>query len=129
MGHPHEDLVRRGFAAFGRGDLDAIRAFLAPDAVWHIAGRSPLSGTLTGVDAILARFMELYQASGFSLRQQVHDVVAGDAHTIALIHEHAEREGAMLDLDEVLVAHIESGQVTEAWVIPADQHAFDTFFA
>jgi ketosteroid isomerase-like protein len=25
MAHPNEDLVREGFAAFGRGDLDALR--------------------------------------------------------------------------------------------------------
>ncbi|HEU5003913.1 MAG TPA: nuclear transport factor 2 family protein [Actinomycetota bacterium] len=122
-------MIRRGFAAFGRGDLEEIQAVLSPGAVWHVAGRSAVSGTVTGVEAILAHFMSLYQASGFSLRQEVHDVVGGDAHTVALIHEHAERDGAVLDIDEVLVAHIEGGRVTEAWAIPGDQHAFDEFFA
>lgn len=129
MAHPNEALLRRGFDAFGRGDMETVKEVLSPEAIWHVPGRSAVAGTVRGIDAILAHFMQLFQASGFSLRQEVHDVVAGEAHTVALIHEHAEREGAVLDIDEVLVAHITDGRVAEAWVVPGDQYAFDEFFA
>jgi ketosteroid isomerase-like protein len=45
MTQPNEDVVRAASAAFGRGDLGALRdQFFAPDIVWHIAGTGPLAG-------------------------------------------------------------------------------------
>jgi hypothetical protein len=36
MAPPNEDLVPEGFAAFGRGDMDALRdQYLAGDIRWH----------------------------------------------------------------------------------------------
>ena len=36
MAHPNEVLVREGLAAFGRGDLDALRnQYFAEDIRWH----------------------------------------------------------------------------------------------
>jgi len=32
------ELVRRGFEAIARGDLDAVGELLAPEARWHAAG-------------------------------------------------------------------------------------------
>ena len=47
MAHPNEDLVREGFAAFGRGDMDAMRKqFFAEDVRWHVSGPSSLAGAL-----------------------------------------------------------------------------------
>jgi ketosteroid isomerase-like protein len=33
MGHPNEDLIRRGYAAFSRGDMDTLRELFHPDIV------------------------------------------------------------------------------------------------
>jgi ketosteroid isomerase-like protein len=44
MAHPNEELVRRGFDAFSKGDVDTLRALFDPDAVWHVPGRSPPLG-------------------------------------------------------------------------------------
>ena len=35
MGHPNEDLVRRGYDAFSRGEMDTLRELYHPDIVWH----------------------------------------------------------------------------------------------
>jgi ketosteroid isomerase-like protein len=43
MGHPDEDLIRWGYDAFGRGDLDILRDLFQPDTVWHAPGRSQLA--------------------------------------------------------------------------------------
>ncbi len=45
MAHPNEDLVRGIFAAFGRGDLDALRGqYMAQDARFHYPGWAPGRG-------------------------------------------------------------------------------------
>ena len=35
MGHPNEDLIRRGYDAFSSGDMDTLRELFHPDIVWH----------------------------------------------------------------------------------------------
>jgi len=42
MTHPNEDLIRRGFEAYGRGDIQALMTeFFSPDIIWHMPGRGP----------------------------------------------------------------------------------------
>jgi ketosteroid isomerase-like protein len=56
------DLIRRGYAAFTRGDIAAVLAILAEDVLWHVPGRGPLSRDYRGHGEVLGffgRFMEL----------------------------------------------------------------------
>ena len=48
MSHPNEDLIRRGYDAFSRGDMDTLRELFHPDIVWHAPGRSQLAGDPPG---------------------------------------------------------------------------------
>jgi ketosteroid isomerase-like protein len=56
MGHPNEDLIRRGYDAFSGGDMDTLRELFHPDIIWHAPGRSQLAGDHQGVDAVLGYF-------------------------------------------------------------------------
>ncbi|MGH2718674.1 MAG: ScbR family autoregulator-binding transcription factor [Actinomycetota bacterium] len=127
--NPTEDLVRKGFDAFARGDLAAVRAMVSPEAVWHLAGLSTLAGTFVGVDAILGHLRRVFEFTGGTLRQELHDVVAGDRHVVALVRQHAHRGEEILDVNEAVVIHVADHVVTEAWVIPEDQYAYDRFFS
>ncbi len=50
MTHPNKDLVRAASAAFGRGDLSALRnQFFDENIIWHIAGTGPLAGDYEGI--------------------------------------------------------------------------------
>ncbi|HLI55677.1 MAG TPA: nuclear transport factor 2 family protein [Actinomycetota bacterium] len=122
------DLVRRGYEAFGRGDLPAIQELIAADVVWHVSGKSQIAGRFEGLEAVLGHFMTIFQLTGGTLRQEVHDIVAGDTHAVGLHRETASRGGASLDVNEVLVFHIRDNRVVEAWVSCQDQYAFDEFF-
>src|SRR5579859_7579710 len=54
VAHPNEDLVREAFAAFGRGDLEALqRQYFTEDILYHFPGRSPLAGDYQGVAQVL----------------------------------------------------------------------------
>lgn len=92
MAHPNEDLVREAFAAFGRGDLDALRnQYLEADVRFHVPGRSPVAGDHEGVDQVLALFGKFFELSGGTLRLETHDVVANDEHAVALFVTRGER--------------------------------------
>ena len=85
MTHPNEDLVREGFAAFGRGDLDALQSqFFAEDIRWHFPGRSPFGGDFEGVAEVIGWLGRSFEASDGTIRLELHDVVANDEHAVAL---------------------------------------------
>jgi len=77
MAHPNEDLVRDIFAAFGRGDVDALRSqYLAADACFHYPGRGPLAGDYEGVAQVLEMAGRTAGLSGGTYRLELHDAVA-----------------------------------------------------
>lgn len=129
MTHANEELVRRGLRAFATGDVATIRTLLSPAARWHVAGRSLVSGTKVGVDAILSHFLRIHELCAGTLNQQIHDVVGGDHHVVVLIDERAERSGVLLEAREILVIHIAQSHITEAWLVALDQYGFDAFFS
>jgi uncharacterized protein len=52
MNQSNTDLVRGGYEAFGRGDMDAVMQFLQ-DTEWVEAEGAPWGGTYSGSEAIL----------------------------------------------------------------------------
>ena len=128
MAHPNEDLIRKGYAAFQSGDMATLSELFADDVVWHAPGRNQLAGDHQGIDAVLGYFGRTMELSGGTFRVEVHDVVAGDEHTVGLHSVHAERAGSTLEDRNTLVFHVRSGQVTEVWQFWADLYAADEFF-
>jgi uncharacterized protein len=129
MAHPNEDLVRRGFDAFSKGDVDALRELFDQDAVWHAPGRSPLAGDHRGVDAILGFFARTMELTRGTFRVELHDVLANDDHAVALHTVRGEREGRTLEDKSVLVSHVRNGKFVETWGYSEDQYADDEFFS
>ena len=129
MAHPNEELVRRGFAAFGAGDMATLDGLFADDIVWHVGGRSPLSGDYAGKEAVLGYFGRLGQETGGSFRIEIHDMLANDEHVVALTTASAQRQGKSLsDAPGVQVFHVRDGRVTESLFHAGDQYASDEFF-
>lgn len=130
MAHPNEDLVRDAFAAFGRGDIDALRDQYFADGIrWHLPGRSPLAGDYDGVAQVMEFFGRIFELSGGTFRTELHDVVANDELAVALYATVAEREGRRLDDNNASTFHIRDGKVTEVWTQPTDMYAVDEFWS
>jgi ketosteroid isomerase-like protein len=53
------DTARSAYEAFGRGDLAALQADFAEDAVWYTSEELPLGGVTRGRDAIMANFAQI----------------------------------------------------------------------
>ncbi|MBW3611369.1 MAG: nuclear transport factor 2 family protein [Actinobacteria bacterium] len=131
MPHPNADLLRKGYDAFSKGDLDTIRnEVFSPDVVFHVAGRNPLSGDYRGADEVFGFFGRLFELSGGTLVLELHDVVANDGHAVGLSRLSAQREGKTLDgANGVEVYHVQDGRVTEAWLTTEDNYSFDEFWS
>ena len=128
MAHPNEDLVRRGYKAFGTGDIATLRELFADDLVWHVGGRSPITGDYKGKDEVLGFFAQLAERTRGTFRLDVHDVLANDEHAVALVKATAEREQKTLNDNGAQVFHVQGGKVTEQWFHPGDQNATDGFW-
>jgi ketosteroid isomerase-like protein len=130
MTHPNEDLIRNGYAAYARGDINALREdFLAPDVRWHFPGTSPLAGHHQGADTVAGFFGLMGQLSGGTHRLELHDVLANDDHVVALHTAWAQRAGRRLEINAALILHVTDGKVTEAWTLHDDPPAVDEFWS
>ena len=127
MAHQNEDLIRKGYTAFDKGDLDTLRDLFSPDIVWHSAGRSSLSGDRKGIDEVLALLGELAQRTGGTFKVEIHDLFAGDDHGVVLSTATAQRDGKNYNGNGVEVFHLKDGKITEAWILSFDQQEFDDF--
>jgi ketosteroid isomerase-like protein len=129
MAHPNEELMRRGFDAFGRGDMDALRELFDPEIAYHVPGRNPLAGDYHGPDQVLGLFGRIFEVSGGTFRAELHDAVANDEHAVALFTARGQREGATLEDRQVLVCHARDGRLVEVWLQATDLHELDAFFS
>ncbi len=130
MARPNEDFIREGYAAFGRGDVDALQhRFFAEDVRYHVPGRSPLAGDYEGVAQVLEWLGRQFALSGGTISAEVHDVVANDDHAVSLITVRAERGGKQIEDNSVQVFHVRDGKVSEFWSHPADLYAMDEFWS
>ena len=92
MAHPNETLMREGFAAFSRGDMDALSQYWAQDIRYHVPGRGLLAGDYEGIAQVLAFFVRLSELSEGTFRAEIHDVLANDEHAVVLYTGSAERK-------------------------------------
>jgi uncharacterized protein len=130
MAHPNEDLVREGYAAFGRGDLAALSGtFFAEGIRWHFPGRSPFGGDYEGLDQVLGWLGRSFEASGGTISVELHDVIGNDEHVVALSTLRAQREGRSIQDEQVQVFHVSGGKATEVWTHPRDLYATDEFWS
>lgn len=122
--------TREAYAAFGRGDIEAIRDYFSPEIVWHVAGHSPLSGDYKGIDAVFKFFGRVLAETQGTFKNDLHDVVASDTHGVVLLTQTAERNGKKLAADFVQVTHRDDqDRIAESWFIGADQSAVDEFWS
>ncbi len=127
--HPNLDILRRGYAAYGTGDMDTINELFADNIVWHVAGRSPIGRDYRGKDEVFGFFSRLQELSGGTSAVDVHDLLADDEHGVAIVTESASRDGRSHKGRATHIFHIKDGKVTEMWDAQVDQYAADEFWS
>lgn len=130
MAHPNEEAVRKGYKAFGEGDLDTLRSLFAEDAIHHAAGSNPLSGDYKGVDDILAYYGQLFELSGGTFSAELKSLtVEGDDTVVAVHRDKGERNGKTLDQDETLTFTLADGKFIELSEHHSDPATYDDFWS
>lgn len=128
--HPNVDLSRRGYAAFGAGDMETLSELIADDAVWHLGGKNDLSGDYKGRQAVFGLFAEIAERSEGTFAIEIHDILANDDHAVVLTTiSSAGSHGKTVSTNTADVAHIRDGQIVEFWTMSADPYAWDEYFS
>ncbi|MDK1345205.1 nuclear transport factor 2 family protein [Streptomyces sp. 378] len=112
--HPHAALVRKGFEAFSRGDMDTLRGLMASDASHHVPGDHPLSGDFKGVDSIIEMYERLGAETNGTMRADLISIcVDGRGHAVGVNRFTAERNGKRLDDTGCIIFRIVDDKVTD----------------
>jgi uncharacterized protein len=123
--HPNVARIRDGYAAFAKGDFAALNDLFDPDIVWHVAGRSQLTGEYRGRDAVYEFFGKLMEVTEGSFHIDLQAVFADDERGVALAVGAASRGGTSIKVNEAHVFRMRGGKVVEFWDASTDQYAFD----
>ncbi|MEV0171787.1 nuclear transport factor 2 family protein [Streptomyces sp. NPDC050803] len=112
--HPHAQLVRKGYEAFIRGDMDTLRGLMSADCTQHVPGSHPLSGDYKGQDAIIEMYGRLAAETGGTMQVDLRNIlVDGRGHAVAVHHFTADRNGKHIDETGCIVFRIVGDKATD----------------
>jgi uncharacterized protein len=122
-------IVRRGYEAFAKGDIETLKTLFATNATWHSVRTGILPGNYRGVQAILEFFGRLAHETEGTARAELQTLAASGDHVFALHRNMGKRKGKTLDAKSVLVFKLDEGVVTEVAEFRFDQPAEAQFWA
>ncbi|WP_155057627.1 nuclear transport factor 2 family protein [Streptomyces blattellae] len=112
--HPHATLVRKGYEAFTRGDMDALRGLMTSDCTHHVPGSHQLSGDFKGQDAVIDMYGRLFQETAGTMQVELRNIlVDGRGHAVAAHHFTAERQGKRIDEDGAIVFRVVGDKISD----------------
>ena len=123
--HPNVMRLRRGYEAFGKGDLAALDDLFAEDIRWTIPGRGQLAGTYQGRQAVYAMFGRLLELTEGSFRVEPRKVFADATDAVVVVTSTAHRGERSVEVLNVHVSRLRDGQVVEFREATTDQYAMD----
>ena len=124
------ELVRRGYEAFNKGDMETLTELFDENAVWHTPGTSSVAGDHEGRDAAFALFGRYGGETGGTFKAELRYVLADDdGHAVGIHHNSAERDGKQLDVDCALVFEIKDGRVVDGREHFYDLNGWDEFWS
>jgi ketosteroid isomerase-like protein len=120
--HPNAAAFRR--LAEQPADLDQMLDGLDENVEWHEIGNPE---PLRGKEAVVKRWTS-GDLGASQIDSNLHDVVANDEHTIALMENTVTRDGKSLTYRTAEIMHIKDGKVTARWAFSDDTDRINKFF-
>jgi [ribosomal protein S5]-alanine N-acetyltransferase len=120
--------MQRRFYA-GEAVDDDLTRFLAPGITWHVPGRNAIAGDYRGPDAVLAYFRRRRDLAKRSFVVIPRGTLADETRVVHFADGEAELEGQRRRWRTVGIFEVAGGRITECWLLPFDQAAFDAIWA
>jgi limonene-1,2-epoxide hydrolase len=103
------EIVRELLAAQVRGELDAARAMISPDVVYHLRAYQK---TIRGIDEFLA-LLDGYYGRSRNFRSDVHRLIEQGEWVALQGHESYEMDGATVAFDYASWVRVVDGRIVE----------------
>jgi uncharacterized protein len=98
------ELVRRGYEAFNRGDIDAAFELLDPEIEWVTDERVPFAGTYHGRDEVRRLLSDQLEVFGDLTMEPLELFEAGD-QVVAFVRQRGRGEASGATI-EITVGHL-----------------------
>ncbi|MDX1442611.1 MAG: nuclear transport factor 2 family protein [Gammaproteobacteria bacterium] len=110
-----ERIVREGYAAFARGDMDAVMATMSPELVWYEAEGLPIGGVYHGPQAVMENVFAMIGAEWERYETRPERIIAsGNEVAVWGRYRGIHREsGRQLDVPFVHIWILEDGKLVE----------------
>lgn len=109
--------------------MATVMSIFDEDIVWHSPGRSPLAGDFKGHQQVQAFFGRIFELTGGTFRNEVHDILANDEHAAVMVRARAERGAMTFDSLTCHIWHMSNGKATEFWNLAVDPYSDDEFWS
>jgi ketosteroid isomerase-like protein len=126
MSEENVELVRRYYAAWNEGGLQAAQAFWSDDFEWHDAPGMPDSGVYRGPEAAAAHFRDLNEVLG-TMEVHLDRVLPANDEVLVLLHVHLDAPRGELALEGPIfeTVRIDQGKISRIRLFLDEQAALE----
>ena len=89
MADSKEDIIRRGYQAFGEGDMETLGSLYTDDVVQTMPGKNLVSGEYQGRDNVLGLYGKLFELSGGTFTAELKSVKTEGDKVVSVHHSQA----------------------------------------
>ena len=123
-------LMKRGFEAFAKADLDTIRAMSAPDCVWLTPGTAQMKPEYKGIDDVVGYLTSLVTLTDGTFRTEPESFTADDRNRVYVLeHITGERLGRTLDTHVIHVFEVEFDKVVRTTEYASEPKKLEEFWS
>jgi ketosteroid isomerase-like protein len=129
MSDTKEDTIRRGYKAFGEGDMATLGSLYTDDVVQTMPGKNQLSGEYQGRDNVLALYGKMSELSGGTFAADLKSVKTEGDKVVSVHGAKAEHGGKTLDGNETIAFTFTGDKISRLDLTTSDVAAQDAFWA
>jgi uncharacterized protein len=129
VGADNVALVKRGYEAFGSGDMTTLMGLYHPDAAFYTVPHDAADGNYRGRDAIFAFLGELFRESEGTFKATPVAMAAAGDRVFVLQELSGKRNARSLQENTVMVFTIDNGLVREMREFITPQSGIEAFWA
>lgn len=127
--HPNERLLLREYEVRARQDYGQLLELFSDDIVWHVPGRSAISGVYRGKGEVMDYVRRRQALADGTFEIMVEDVLANDRHGVVIASGRATRRGREYEWRGHGLYRFDEGKIAECWLLPEDQLLFDEIWS
>src|SRR6478672_5355224 len=112
MSQENVEVVRRGFATWNAGDMDAYRELLDPEVSWRPGEGWPEPGPYVGRDTVMRQLVQLRETWDAETLEPIDDFIDAADRVVVKVIWRAVGHGPELNLELTGVYTVRNGKIT-----------------